>query len=648
MNRIAARRFLIPAAIVLIASALSVGAFALSIYNTLFMADLSAAAFQLDYTPPVNGRYALYLHSQDGKPVYADAYLFEGDELIAEGHGSGELTDCRLTAGHVYTVRVQGTGKAMIEIARRTHSRCIADPMDIDDSWQGGKMIAREYDAHWYRFTAQQDGDLAIVCIPDDENILMDGMITDAKGALIAQLDRRGGAGLCTFDARAGETYCIRLFAPDGGTGYYQLTLFHPGATDQGIAFRQDRYSATAGGTLDLSDRVSGTPLLWKSNDARIARVTQSGMVYALRQGTAVITAYGPYDSAEVYVDITFVPLVGISAHQSEIELAAGDDARLQIRFDPKNASDRQVFYQSDSPCVAVDADGALRAISEGAAVVTAVSADGHHTAQFHITVGPAPVRYRALLVSQQNYPASVGDVRGGSEASVHALKSLLGTMRMDDQKYAVRTELDPSRAEFIAAIRNTFERASDQDVSLVYITCHGHYAGGMSFFEFTDGSEVSARDLERELRRIPGKVVVLIDCCASGGAIRSRWAEGVNAVFASGPINGSKYRVICSAAQDQDSYRIAFNENAQAGVMTTAFVRALCDGAGWNVDLQDRGTMGADRDYDGSISFAELQLFLNTRVNWYLRIASDLTGTEYAQTVQAYPEGDPLILFKR
>ena len=41
-----------------------------------------------------------------------------------------------------------------------------------------------------------------------------------------------------------------------------------------------------------------------------------------------------------------------------------------------------------------------------------------------------------------------------------------------------------------------------------------------MSFFELYDGSVIAARDLERELRKVPGTVVVIADCCGSGGLI--------------------------------------------------------------------------------------------------------------------------------
>jgi len=136
-----------------------------------------------------------------------------------------------------------------------------------------------------------------------------------------------------------------------------------------------------------------------------------------------------------------------------------------------------------------------------------------------------------------------------------------------------------------------------------------------------------------------------------SGGVIGGNgddFAAGVTEAFASAAVYGSKYKVLCSAGFEEDSYRMAFNENATAGVMATVFARALCDGAGWNIDLDRRGTMGADQDYDGSISLNELYMFMYSRVNWYLQLASDMTGTPYRQSIQVYPEGDPFILFER
>ena len=105
---------------------------------------------------------------------------------------------------------------------------------------------------------------------------------------------------------------------------------------------------------------------------------------------------------------------------------------------------------------------------------------------------------------------------------------------------------------------------------------------------------------------------------------------------------------MLCSAAADEDSYRLALNADAETGVMATVFARALCDGAGWNIDLNARGTMGADVDYDGEITMDELCVYMQKRVNWYLALAAQLTGEDYRQSVSMYPESSALTLFRR
>ena len=65
MTQITARKALLIAAILLIASVLITGAFALSIHNTLFSANLNGASFQFNYRPPVSafaGRRRCFRH----------------------------------------------------------------------------------------------------------------------------------------------------------------------------------------------------------------------------------------------------------------------------------------------------------------------------------------------------------------------------------------------------------------------------------------------------------------------------------------------------------------------------------------------------------------------------------------------------------
>jgi hypothetical protein len=264
------------------------------------------------------------------------------------------------------------------------------------------------------------------------------------------------------------------------------------------------------------------------------------------------------------------------------------------------------------------------------------------------VLVEEAEPRWRALLVSEQEYAPEVETVREGSVKSVESIQALLNSASFDGGGYSVSTLMDAPRDAVLATIRRTFADDREDDTSLLYITCHGFYQGGMTFFLMADGSVLSASDLERELRRIPGEIILLVDCCGSGGVLGRAGTpqdilSGVKNVFAGavGPaaVRGSKYRVIASAFLDQDSYRITFGQEG----MSTVFARALCDAAGWNMDRMAPSAMNADTNYDSCITLDELATYLAGRASWYLNLSGP-----YAQNVVVYPENDPGVVFAR
>lgn len=642
--------------LVLIAPAASVGALALSGSDPMRLADLSRADFQFDYVPQANSNYALYIFSADGGDVHAHAELLEDGNVIAEGAGHGAILSQWLVAGVNYTVRVSGSGSAMIEVARDTLSRCYSQPLTARENEPSQKMIAHAYDAHWYGFQAEQTGMLMLTCVPEGSDLSLNAALFDENGARIAQFENlSGGACMLRAATEEGRSYYLRVSAPSGGTGYYALNLHRP--EEHALAalqFSAAGYDLTVGGELSLADKLSGEALLWVSESPEIARALPDGRIVGLRPGTARITAYGMLSEASCTVDVKFVALEDIEIAGEAIRLSVGDDAAVLVNFTPENASDQRLRYVMENPLIAsVSRDGVVKGLQSGETVLTVSNARGTVSASIPVIVSPAVRKYRALLVSEENYPFEENTVRTGSKASMQAIADLLETAEFADASFVARRAEDLSKAELIAEIRSTFRNATPLDVSLLYITCHGSYEGGMSFLELSDGSSISARDLERELRAVPGAVVVLIDSCGSGGAIGAaseyeNFAKGITGAFSGAAIRGSKYKVLASAGLDQDSYRIAFNADAGAGTMATAFARALCDGAGWDVDRGDRGTMGADSNYDGSITLDELYQYMRSRVDWYLNVASSLTGQIYRQSVQVWPEGDPFVIFRR
>ena len=653
-----AKRLLIRSAVLLIlcvlASAGMVGAFALSHSDPLLYADLSKADFQFDYTPLANSEYALYLYSADGKPVMAKAELIENGEIIASGEGSGEILSSWLAMGTRYAIRVHGSGKAVIEMARNALSRCSGDPLWVSENSSNGKLIARAYDAHWYAFTAEDDGEIMLFGVPEEGKVNLRAMLFDENGALIANFEGLdGGACRLRLSVEGGRDYFIRVSAPDGSQGYYHMNLLRIGETEN-PAFSHENFEISMGGSMDLTGRLTGEAVIWTSDNPDVVSVNQDGRIYGLHEGSAEISAHGFGAAAVCRVLVKNIPLEDIAFMGGKISLAAGDDASVELKFTPADASVQAVKFWVDDPELAqISENGVLQAMAAGETLLHVSSADGKFSDSIVLEILPAARKYRALLVGEQNYPPSVNSNRNGSENSVNAIARLLNTMDYESAAFQTRTGADLSRAELIYEIRSHFRRATEQDLSLLYISCHGSYQGGMSFLELSDGSSMAVRELERELRRIKGTVVVMIDCCASGGAIGegsdyAAFASGVTDAFSRSSFALSKYKVICSAGWDQDSFRIAFNESAAGGVMATVFARALCDGAGWDIDLNARSSMDADRDYDRSISLAELADYMCRRVNWYLDIASNLTGGNYTQSIQVYPEDDPFILFER
>ena len=220
-------------------------------------------------------------------------------------------------------------------------------------------------------------------------------------------------------------------------------------------------------------------------------------------------------------------------------------------------------------------------------------------------------------------------------------------------------TQLDEDRDGILAGLRSAFAGARDIDLSLIYITCHGYYAEGMTCFQLVDGSVLTAPELERELRRIPGELLILIDCCGSGGVI-GRYSDtsdilaGIGAVFGgqagAAPMAMSRYRVLASAALEQDSYRISFTRAGGAAEMDTVFARALCEAGGWDVDHGARSAMRADLNYDGEVSMSELYGYLTRRAIWLLGRADALSAGSgiQLQTVKLWPETDGGLVFAR
>ena len=135
------------------------------------------------------------------------------------------------------------------------------------------------------------------------------------------------------------------------------------------------------------------------------------------------------------------------------------------------------------------------------------------------ITVGGSdPVsssaKYRALLIGNSDYKYE-NDLPN-HKYDVKSMKALLGNTLKT--KYKVTDKYDCTASDILSAISSAFSGATSKDVSLFYYAGHGVQNSGA--LEGIDGYCVYPDELRDALLNIPGKVIVILECCHSGAYI--------------------------------------------------------------------------------------------------------------------------------
>ena len=213
---------------------------------------------------------------------------------------------------------------------------------------------------------------------------------------------------------------------------------------------------------------------------------------------------------------------------------------------------------------------------------------------------------------------------------------------------------VDPADAEAVAACRAKAEEAFSKlngsaDPAHDFAVLAATYSDETdrdqhpSGYTFTVGDgtlpaacEEAAQALEEAFRAVKGTVVLLLDCCQSGGFIGE---NGISQLF-----SASKYIVLTSASSDQDSYRISYDGSDNEYAMATMFARSLSEGLGWDMVRDRTCSLKADLDHDRVVTIQELYLYTKRRVMYYLRSAD---GTK-RQDVQLFPQGANLTIFQK
>ncbi len=235
--------------------------------------------------------------------------------------------------------------------------------------------------------------------------------------------------------------------------------------------------------------------------------------------------------------------------------------------------------------------------------------------------------KYRALLIGNSDYAGDYLDLPGCAQDVSKmnyrlASKAPYGQIPIFKHENLYAHNLAP-------AIQTAFKGADSNSVSIFYYSGHATDTG---FLMGTDNQTVSPSTLANALKNVPGKVIVILDCCYSGLYINrstktnedayKKFNQSVVSAFRNvdvmskaGELLDNKFHVITSSSKDQPSYGISSGSYFTTGLL----------GAG-------------DSNNDGYISMYEA--FVSGKSYGY-------SETNF-QVAQAYPSNDQLFLFKK
>ncbi len=611
---------------------------------------LSAGAGEmcLSFLPDLTGDYVLASFSEGT----VEAEVRQGEATVASG--ALPLT-VRLNAEVETEVLLKATDAFTFEIMRASLGRSAFNPLAISAE-RTNRSLTRARDVHWFQFTAESAGTYLFKTVRGVNGGVNARLnVFDENGALLAETVRAEDSEGAFVTLSKGDTCLLRVAADGESTGKYSL-LAHLVSEDAPAALSpaQTSYALQTGQWQRLTPQADADPelFLWASSDETVATVSGEGMAAAMGEGACKITCLASNGASVTFsITVSRAFVRGVAFDSDTLAIACGDSTYLSWSVLPSYAANQGVQLESsDESVAAVQPNGYLQAISEGEATITITTDEGGFQARLLVTVHkPDPV-YRALLVGIANYVED-GRSRQGAVNTTQGVSDALTQTRYSATRYLTDMRLDLTAAELLTAIDEVLGAASEADISLLYINCHGGVTAGIPWIEMQDGVRIPARQLEGALRRVPGRVVLILDCCNSGAFIGKAdtpdsFVRGVVNTFSSGgrlnAFASSKYKVLVSSSYDQKSYRIASGTSATESTVSTVFARAFTEALGWDLMKDKTISIRGDLDNNRQITLNEAFLYARKRCMYYLTNAAGMRGR---QAVQVWPEGDTFLL---
>ena len=153
----------------------------------------------------------------------------------------------------------------------------------------------------------------------------------------------------------------------------------------------------------------------WESSSPSVAAVSQSGLVDALSEGTALITVTtkdgNRTASCTVTVRARTVSVTGVTLDRSSLSMIEGDTQTLTATVMPSDATDKSVSWSTSNPTVAaVSQTGLVTAKSPGSATITVTTVDGGKTASCSVIVQSQTVNVTGVSLDRTDLTMRIED----------------------------------------------------------------------------------------------------------------------------------------------------------------------------------------------------------------------------------------------
>jgi uncharacterized protein YjdB len=135
---------------------------------------------------------------------------------------------------------------------------------------------------------------------------------------------------------------------------------------------------------------IGGRTVVWTTNNAAVASISQTGHVTGLVPGTAVITAVIDNIAGYANVTVRLVPVAKVTIMPTGASVGEGKSTKLVARVTDAAGNvltNREVTWASSNPNIAtVDQSGVVRGVRKGTVTITATSEGKFGTASIRVS----------------------------------------------------------------------------------------------------------------------------------------------------------------------------------------------------------------------------------------------------------------------